>query len=106
MDGSAQVLAHMENGVTAAISICGYNVKPREESLIFLTKGSLCISRGKVVVTKDGVDEEPSLEGYPAPFQAQFDDFVQGIKDGKILCNDGYYGADIIRHVESVWHNN
>lgn len=106
VDGSAQVLAHMENGVTAAISIVGYNVKPREESLIYLTKGSLCIARGKVVVTKDGVDEEPSLEGCPAPFQAQFDDFVQGIKDGKILCNDGYYGAEIIRHVESVWKNN
>ena len=106
VDGSAQVLAHMENGVTAAISICGYNVKPREESLIFLTKGSICIGRGKVVVTKDGVDEEISLEGCPAPFQAQFDDFVQGIKDGKILCNDGVYGAEIVRHVESVWQKN
>ena len=106
VDGSAQVLAHMENGVTAAITICGYNVKPREESLIFLTKGSLCVTRGKVLVTKDGADEEPSLDGYPAPFQAQFDDFVQGIKDGKILCNDGVYGAEIIRHVESVWQKN
>ena len=28
---------------------------------------------------KDGVDGEFIPEGYPAPFQAQFDDFVQGI---------------------------
>ena len=80
--------------------------KPREESLIFLTKGSLLVNGRGVVVTKDGEERESVPEGYPAPFQAQFDDFVQGIKDGKILCNDGGYGAEAIRYVESVWHNN
>lgn len=106
VDGSAQVLAHMENGVTAAITVCGYNsVKPREESIIYLTKGSIRMGGPALIVTKDGVDQEVIPDGYPAPFQAQFDDFVQGIKDGKILCNDGEYGAEIIRHIESVWNN-
>lgn len=94
----AQVLAHMENVVTAAICICGCSVKPREESLIFLTKGS--------ILAACGADEKTVPESCPAPFQAQFDDFVQGIKDSKILCNDGGYGAESIRCVESVWHNN
>ncbi len=103
VEGSAQALVEMENGVTGNITLCGYNVAPREELALFFTNGCAYSGRGGITVTQDGVTRNVEALGYPEAFQYQFDEFVQSVKNGKILHNDGEYGADIIRHITSVY---
>lgn len=103
VDGSAQVLARTENGVTAAITICGYSVTPVEEVIIYLTEGNIRICGDKVWISRDGKDEPADVSGYTPTFIAQWGEFMEGVLAGKILHCDGEYAAHIVRHIESLY---
>ena len=106
VDGSAQALVRMENGVTAAVSICGYTANSLHETHIYLTDGeiklrpfeSLHVCRGT-----GGVFEEITPSGYEDAFHAQWEDFVSGLKEHRILRCSGEYGANIMKYVEQLW---
>lgn len=104
VDGSAQVLARTQNGITAAISLCGYAVVPVHETTIYLSKGSLRMLNGEGLWKTTGTSyEQVDTSQYPDPFSAQWNDFIAGIQSGHILHCDGNYASDIIAHIESIW---
>lgn len=104
VDAGAQAFVRTASGVTAAITVCGYNpVVPGEQVDIHMTKGSLRIRGSALRIYRNGIEEAVDVGEYPAPFVAQWTDFVQGLKQGKVLCNDGKYAAHIVRHIESLY---
>jgi len=105
VDGSAQVFARTQNGVTAAITLCGYAVVPVHETMIYLSKGSLRMLNGEGLWKTTGTTyEQVDTSQYPDPFAAQWIDFIQGVQHGQILHCDGSYAAEIIAHLETIWN--
>lgn len=104
VDGSAQIYVKMQSGVTGTITLCGYSVVPVDETMIYLTKGSLklCSFEG-LWIAKEGKYEQVDVSAYPWGFDVQWDDFVKGLKNGAPLHCDGAYGAEIMRRIESIW---
>lgn len=104
VDASAQVLARTESGVSETISLCGYSVVPQDETMIYLTNGSLRLHTGRGLwLSKDGEYVPVEIDSQYLPFNAQWHDFIEGLYQGKPLHCSGEYAADIIRHIESVW---
>ncbi len=104
VDAGAQAFVRTQSGVTAAITVCGHHqMIPAEQIVFCMTKGSLRIHGGALSIFRNGTEEAVDISGYPAPFIAQWTDFMQGLKQGRILCNDGKYAAHIVRHIESLY---
>lgn len=104
VDGSAQVLARTESGVSETISLCGYSVVPQDETMIYLTNGSLRLHTGRGLWLSQGGEYVPvEIDSSYLPFNAQWNDFIEGIRCGCLMHCSGEYAADIIRHIESVW---
>lgn len=105
VDGSAQLLLRTDSGVSAAVSLCGYAVVPSDETMLFFANGALRLRTGKdVAVTYGGGYEDVAWDGYPGAFDAQWADFISGVRAGRIRCNDGAYGAAIVRTIELLYH--
>ena len=45
-----------------------------------------------------------STSSYPNAFEAQWADFISGVRAGRILYCDGTYGASIVRTIELLYH--
>lgn len=104
VDAGAQAFVRTASGISAVITVCGYNqMIPAEQTDIHMTKGSLRIHGSSLRIYRDGKEEAVDIGEYPAPFVAQWTDFMQGLKQGKVLCNDGKYAAHIVRHIESLY---
>lgn len=104
VDGSAQFLLSTESGVSASVSLCGYSVKPVHETMLYFSKGSIRLHTGSdVAVTYGGEYEEIGCGAYPDAFDAQWSDFVEGVRRGKILHCDGAYGASILKRIEALY---
>lgn len=104
VDGSAHVFARTESGITETITICGYAVVPIHKTMIYLTKGSLRMLNGEGLWKTTGDKyERVDTSKYPDPFAAQWEDFIEGVRSGKVNNCDGDYAADIIAHLESIW---
>ena len=104
VDGSAQMYVKMRNGVSATISLCGYTVTPRNETMIYLTRGALRLRTGQDLwISLNGKDERLSTDEYPDPFAAQWDDFIESISLGKQIACTGDYGMHIVEKISSVW---
>lgn len=104
VDGSAQALVRMHSGISASISICGYPVVPVDETMIYLSEGSLRLHTGKDLwIARDGHYERVDSGHYPNPFDAQWADFVEGVTRGRAVHCDGDYGRSIVDFIESVW---
>ncbi len=104
VDAGAQAFVRLSSGITATVTVCGCNAMvPGEQINIHMTKGSLRIHGSALRIYRDGKEEAVDIGEYPAPFVAQWTDFMQGLKQGKVLCNDGKYAAHIVRHIESLY---
>ncbi len=104
VDGSAQVLVRTHSGISASISICGYPVVPVDETMIFLSEGSLRLHTGSGLwIAREGHYEEVDTSHYPDPFDAQWANFVEGVACGHALYCDGSYGCSIVECIESIW---
>lgn len=105
VDGSAQALVRMENGVTASVSICGYTPKNIHETRIYLTEGEMLLRPFESLeVCQTGSKEYESITPPAADaFFCQLDDFISGIEKGRILRCSGEYGAHILKYVEQLW---
>lgn len=105
VDGSAQLLLRTASGVSAAVSLCGYAVVPMDETMLFFARGALRLHTGKdLAVTYGGGYEAVDCGGYPDAFTAQWDDFVSGVREGRVRHCDGAYGAAIVRTIELLYH--
>lgn len=106
VDGSAQAMIRMENGISATVSICGYAVVPMHETMIYMTKGSIRLRPfSSLWVCREGDKEYQRVDTgtYPKAFFAQWNDFVAGIQQGRILHCDGEYGTHIMEQIEQLW---
>lgn len=101
VDGSAQMMLRTASGITACISLCGYSVVPIDETMLFFSKGSIRLHTGKDLAVTFGKDYQAvDTSCYPNAFDAQWEDFIQGVRSGRILHCDGAYGASILRTIE------
>ena len=48
--------------------------------------------------------ETVDTSSYPNAFEAQWADFISGVRAGRILYCDGTYGASIVRTIELLYH--
>ncbi len=106
VDGSAQALVRTASGVTDAITICGYGVVPIHETMLYLTNGSIRLRTGEALWVcrgDSGVYEPVDVSGYEDAFVAQWRDFTDGIREGRIRQGDGAYAAEIVRKIETLW---
>ena len=105
VDGSAQALVRMENGVTASISICGYTPKSIHETRIYLTEGEMLLKpfESLEICCKGSKDHERVTPAAADAFLGQLEDFVSGLEKGRILRCSGEYGAHILKYVEQLW---
>lgn len=105
VDGSAQMLLRTSNGISASISLCGYSVVPIDETMLFFANGSLRLHTGSdLSVTCGSGYEAVDTSSYPNAFEAQWADFISGVRAGRILYCDGTYGASIVRTIELLYH--
>ena len=104
VDGSAQMLVTMSNGVSASISLCGYPVVPLNETMLYFAHGAIRLHTGTdLSVTYGGEYVRVDTGMYPDAFSAQWSDFVEGVRGGRILRCDSAYGAAIIRAIEHLY---
>ena len=105
VDGSAQMLLRTSSGISASISLCGYSVVPIDETMLFFANGSLRLHTGSdLSVTCGSGYEAVDTSSYPNAFEAQWADFISGVRAGRILYCDGTYGASIVRTIELLYH--
>ena len=105
VDGSAQMLLRTSSGISASISLCGYSVVPIDETMLFFANGSLRLHTGSdLSVTCGSGYETVDTSSYPNAFEAQWADFISGVRAGRILYCDGTYGASIVRTIELLYH--
>ncbi len=105
VDSSAQTLLTMENGVTVHMAVCGYHSPSGERVDIYLTKGMIRIESWEgVKVYKDGKFEDVDLSEYPDAFILQWNDFIQGIKEGRVIGPTGEYSQQIVKNIQSLWN--
>lgn len=104
VDGSAQMLVRTQSGVSASISLCGYCVVPQDVTMLFCTGGALRLQTGRSLEITEGADYRfVDTSRYPDAFAAQWADFVEGVRCGRILHNDGAYAAEIVRAIETLY---
>lgn len=105
VDGSAQMLLRTSSGISASISLCGYSVVPIDETMLFFANGSLRLHTGSDLSVTCGIGYETvDTSSYPNAFEAQWADFISGVRAGRILYCDGTYGASIVRTIELLYH--
>jgi len=105
VDVSAQAFLIMENGVSATVHVCGYDVPSKDDTRLYFTKGmvrtfageALYISRG------EGEEEQVDLSGYPYYFDEQWNTFLESIRTGKVQGPTGEYGQHILKNLEAIW---
>ena len=89
VDGSAQMLLRTSSGISASISLCGYSVVPIDETMLFFANGSLRLHTGSdLSVTCGSGYETVDTSSYPNAFEAQWADFISGVRAGRILYCD------------------
>ncbi len=104
VDGSAQMLLSTESGVSASVSLCGYSVVPVHETMLFFARGAICLHTGSdLAVAYGGAYEAVDCSVYPNAFDAQWADFIAGVRQGRVLHCDGLYGAAILRCIERLY---
>ena len=88
-----------------SFSLCGYSVVPIDETMLFFANGSLRLHTGSdLSVTCGSGYEAVDTSSYPNAFEAQWADFISGVRAGRILYCDGTYGASIVRTIELLYH--
>lgn len=104
VDGSAQMYIHMADGSSAGICLCGYAVVPENTTMLYFTEGSIRLRTGKSIeISYGGAYEKVDTSGFAPAFISQWADFVAGVRANRILHCDGYYGASIIKLIETLY---
>lgn len=104
VEGNAQLFLRMESGVTACVTLCGYQDIPVNETTLYFTDGVLKLSTGNhLEIWKDGAYEEVIRTDGQLPFEEQLEDFVKAILDGIPPVTDGSYSENIIEVIENIY---
>lgn len=105
VEGNAQIFAVLENGVTASITLSGYESVPRHETELIFTKGMIKTTDangGKLFVSKNGIYEEIEVnKGDPLRYQMEC--FVKSINKNLPSPVTGEYGRSVVRAIKAVY---
>ncbi len=104
VEGNAQVMVELENGITAVVSQCGYKGDVRNETQLYMTKGTLTLCTGKGLYMDRGKGyEEVFVRQDGKAFERQLTSFIKSIEEDREPEITGQYGKDIISAIEKVY---
>lgn len=105
IEGNGQILAILENGVTASISLSGYESVARHETELIFTNGMIKTTDnngGTLSVSVNG--EYTSIPGGRGkPFLRQLEAFAKCIREDLDPPVTGEYGKSIIHAIQSAY---
>lgn len=108
VEGSANMLLTLESGLSAAVSLCGYEQVPVNETELLFTGGSLKLNGMSSLWMSQGEErtyEEVKLDGMPDPFALQWEELLDAIQFGKELDIDGDYGRTVSAVIDAVYRS-
>lgn len=105
VDASAQAFVESESGVTATITLSGYNWSRNDECTIHLTKGSLKLRGWVDLFISRGDDEWEQVDcsKYADPFTYQWEVFAKAVREGEVTMCTGEYAANVLWAIEQLW---
>lgn len=108
VEGSACLFIQTRDGITAAVSLCGYpgNIRIHETDLLF-TGGQLKI-QGQTqlwIRTEDGSEQQIDTSGQADPFTAQWADVLDNIEHGSSLSISGTYGRSVSAVIAAAYRS-
>lgn len=105
VDASAHAFVECENGVTATITLSGYNWSRNDECTIHLTKGSMKLRGWMDLFISRGDDEWEQVDcsKYAGPFEYQWEVFSDAVRKGEVTMCSGEYAANILWAIEQLW---
>ena len=107
VEGNSQIFAVLESGITASISLSGYNSVFRHETELIFKKGMIKTTDdngGTLFVSKNGIYEEIEVNKGD-PFRYQMECFVKSIIESLPSPVTGEYGQSIIRAIKAVYES-
>ena len=107
IEGSAQMSLITESGVSASVTLCGYNPNPVNETTLYFTNGVLRLSTGSKLekLTENGF-ETVCTSNIKTVFSTQMDAFISAIKNNTSPAIDGNYGLHIVSALEEIYRSN
>lgn len=107
VEGRAQALLQTESGIPAAITLCGYNDVPVNETTLYCTNGVIKLSTGTGLEVWNGsAFEEVECSRNSQPFDEQLFDFVQAVEGKRRPVTDGRYSGEIVGLIEQIYGQN
>lgn len=107
VEGRTQALLKTESGVSASITLCGYNDMPVNETTLYCTKGVIKLSTGTGLSVWNGSElEEVEFSSNLQPFDQQLFDFVEAVEGRRRPVTDGSYSGEIIEMIEQIYRQN
>lgn len=107
VEGNGQIFAVLENGITASITLSGYELVPRHETELIFTKGMIKTTDhngGTLFMGKNGMYEEIDI-GKGNPLRLQMECFVKSIVENKPSPVTGEYGRSVIHAIKAVYES-
>ena len=105
VDCSAQAFVESENGITATVTLSGYNWSRNDECTLPLTKGSMKLRGWMDLYISRGDDdwEQVDCSKYAGPFDYQWEVFSDAVRKGEVTKCSGEYAANILWAIEQLW---
>lgn len=104
VEGNAQILATLKDGVTASITISGYNTVPQLETELIFTGGMLKLSDSKLFISVEGRYNEVYLNSQN-PFGLQLSELIKSIEGEISIPITGEYGRSIVKAIRAVYES-
>ena len=107
IEGNGQIFAILENGITASITLSGYESVPWHETELVFTKGMIKTSAqngNNIFVSKDRSYEEIKVDRGD-PLRLQMECFVKSINKNLPSPVTGEYGRSVVRAINAVYES-
>jgi len=107
VEGDAQILVNLSNNVSAMISYCGYDTPSFNETMIYLTGGTIKLQTGyKVWVSGVNEFKQIEIEDKKNSFVLMWEDFINSLINNQKPPVDSEYALDIIKNIEELYIEN
>ena len=107
IEGNGQIFATLENGVTASITLSGYELVARHETELVFTNGMMKTTDnegGTLLVSVNGeYESDPVRKG--KPFLLQLESFAKCVRENLASPVTGEYGKSIIHAIQSSYRS-
>lgn len=108
VEGSANLFMELESGVSASVSLCGYDNVPINETELLFTGGSLKLEGMSKLLMSQGeyrTYQEINISEIPKPFADQWEDMLEAVEYGKKIEIIGEYGKTVTAVVDAIYRS-